>query len=158
MNLTLRVLLVVGALAAFAYMLRKIRKSEVKIADSTFWFLFGLSLVLLAVFPGIAYFFSDLLNFAAPVNFVYLYVTAVLLIREFITTAELSRVRSKLTFLTQEIALKQAEDEERERAAGASAETRGGARPAGGAACEPAADEGARIAAGAGEEHDPCKS
>lgn len=110
MNLTLRVLLVLGALVVFAYMLRKIRKSEVTIADSTFWFLFGLSFVVLAVFPGIAYFISDLLSFASPVNFVYLYVIAVLLIREFITTVELSKTRSKLTFLTQEVALRQAAD------------------------------------------------
>ena len=115
MNLTLRILLAVCALCAFAYMLRKIRTSELKIADSTFWFLFGLSLVLLAVFPGIAYFFSDLANVESPSNFVFLYVIAVLLIREFITTTELSKIRSKLQFLTQEVALKQAEDAFREK-------------------------------------------
>lgn len=111
MNLTLRVLLVLGALCAFAYMLRKIRKSEVKIADSTFWFLFGLSLVLLAVFPGIAYFFANLMNVESPVNFVYLYVIFLLIIRQFIMTVELSQTRSKLTALTQEIALRGAAED-----------------------------------------------
>lgn len=140
MNLTLRVLLVICALIAFAYMLRKIRKSEVKIADSTFWFLFGLSLVVLAVFPWIAYFFAGLMNIESPTNFVFLYVIAVLLIREFITTTELSQTRSKLTFLTQEIALKAAEDERAADLAG----TRGVMRDAEAAERHPgaAAEEG----------------
>ena len=51
MNLQCTAVLIVGAVASFAFMLRKIRKSEISIADSTFWFLFSLSLVLLAVFP-----------------------------------------------------------------------------------------------------------
>ena len=54
MNLQFTAVLIVGAVASFAFMLRKIRKSEISIADSTFWFLFSLSLVLLAVFPQIA--------------------------------------------------------------------------------------------------------
>ena len=85
------ILLVIGAVCVFAYILRKIRKSEIKIADSTFWFLFAASLVLLAIFPQIAYFFSDLLQVQSPSNFVFLYVIAVLVIREFLTTVEISK-------------------------------------------------------------------
>lgn len=99
------IVLVVCAICAFAYILRKIRKSEITIADSTFWFLFAASLVLLAVFPQIAFFFSDVLQIQSPSNFVFLYVIAVLVIREFVSTVELAKLRARLTALTQREAL-----------------------------------------------------
>ena len=108
MNLQFTAVLIVGAVASFAFMLRKIRKSEISIADSTFWFLFSLSLVLLAVFPQIAYFCADLLGMQVPSNFVFLYVIAVMVIRQFTMTAQIARLRSRLTTLVQEQALSEA--------------------------------------------------
>lgn len=106
MNLAFRVFLILGAICALALILKKIRKAEIKIADSTFWFLFAASLVLLAVFPQIAFFFSDLFAIESPANFVFLYVVAVLLIREFTSTVEISKLRNKLASLVQEEALR----------------------------------------------------
>ena len=105
MSIQFIVVLIVCALCAFAYILRKIRRSEITIADSTFWFLFAASLVLLAVFPQIAFFLSNLLQIQSPSNFVFLYVIAVLVIREFTATVELSKLRARLTSLTQREAL-----------------------------------------------------
>ena len=42
------------------------RDAEVKIADSTFWFIFALVIVLLAVFPHIAFFFSNIFGIESP--------------------------------------------------------------------------------------------
>ncbi len=114
MTLVFRIALLVGALLVFAYVLRKIRKSEMKIADSTFWFLFGLGIVILAVFPGIAFFFSDLLNVQSPSNFVFLFFIAVLVVREFSSSVQISQLSSKLAILTQEIALRDAKLEQLE--------------------------------------------
>lgn len=105
------IVLIVGAICAFAFILRKIRKSEIKIADSTFWFLFAASLVLLAVFPQIAGFFSDLLDIESPSNFVFLYVIAVLIIREFSMTVEVSKLRARISLLVQEAALSEKREE-----------------------------------------------
>lgn len=113
MNFQFTAVLIVGAVASFSFMLRKIRKSEISIADSTFWFLFSLSLVLLAVFPQIAFFCADLLGMQAPSNFVFLYVIAVVVIRQFLMTAENARLRSRLTTLVQEQALAEAVMDER---------------------------------------------
>ena len=44
MSLLFSATLLIGALLTFWLILRKIRKAEVTIADSTFWFLFALSL------------------------------------------------------------------------------------------------------------------
>ncbi len=105
MTISYSILLVIGAIVILAVMLRKIRKSEMKISDSLFWLFFVVSLIILAVFPPIAYFFSSLFGFQSPANLVFIYVIAVLLLREFATTVELSKLRSKVALLTQQIAL-----------------------------------------------------
>lgn len=110
MTFPYRILLFVGALLVLLVMLRKIRRSEVKISDSLFWFFFVLTLLLLAVFPGIAFFFSDLLGIESAANLVFLYVIALLLIREFISTVEISKLRSKLAALAQKEALDDVDD------------------------------------------------
>ncbi len=114
MSAVFTIVLIIGAVCVFAYILRKIRKSEIKIADSTFWFLFAASLVLLAIFPQVAYYLSDLLQVQSPSNFVFLYVIAVLVIREFLTTVEISKLRARVALLTQQKALEDLEEREEE--------------------------------------------
>ncbi len=111
MTLYFRILLTLGALLILLVVLRKIRRSEVKISDSLFWFFFVIALFILALFPEIAYFFTDLLGVESPANLVFLCVIAVLLIREFISTIEISQLRSKITLIAQEEALSKLEDE-----------------------------------------------
>lgn len=109
MSLLFSATLLVGALLTFWLVLRKIRKAEVTIADSTFWFLFALSLVLMGVFRQIPFFFADLFSIESPANFVFVYVIAVLVIREFYATVEVSQLRAKLRNLVQNQALADAQ-------------------------------------------------
>ena len=109
MSLLFSATLLVGALLTFWLILRKIRKAEVNIADSTFWFLFALSLVLMGVFRQIPFFFADLFSIESPANFVFVYVIAVLVIREFYATVEVSQLRAKLRNLVQNQALADAQ-------------------------------------------------
>lgn len=88
MSLLFSATLLIGALLTFWLIIRKIRKAEVTIADSTFWFLFALSLVLMGVFRQIPFFFADVFGIESPANFVFVYVIAVLVIREFYITVE----------------------------------------------------------------------
>ena len=110
MSLLFSATLLVGALLTFGLILRKIRKAEVTIADSTFWFLFALSLVLMGVFRQIPFFFADLFSIESPANFVFVYVIAVLVIREFYATVEVSQLRAKVRNLVQNQALTDAQE------------------------------------------------
>ena len=105
MSLLFSATLLVGALLTFWFVLRKIRKAEVTIADSTFWFLFALSLVLMGVCREIPFFFANVLDIESPANFVFVYVIAVLVLREFYTTVEVSQLRAKVRNLVQNEAL-----------------------------------------------------
>lgn len=105
MSLLFSATLLVGALLTFWFVLRKIRKAEVTIADSTFWFLFALSLVLMGVFREIPFLFANVFDIESPANFVFVYVIAVLVLREFYTTVEISQLRAKVRNLVQNEAL-----------------------------------------------------
>lgn len=105
MTLGFRLLLVLGAFWAFWIMIRNIRKSRLQISDSIFWTLFAVLLVLLAVFPEIAYFFGELLGIYSTVNLVYLVIIALLIFRLFRVTLQVSELDSKLTELAQRRAL-----------------------------------------------------
>ena len=100
-----RIFLIVCAVFLIVFILRKIRKSQMQIEDSVFWVLFALSFVILAIFPQIMFFVSDLLHFESPSNMVFLYVVGVLVIREFSMTAKVAKLRQKTNTLAQQIAL-----------------------------------------------------
>ncbi len=101
----LTLLLVVGALLTLIFVITKVRKSEIKTSDTVFWFLMALFLLILAIFPQIAYVLSDVFDIQSPANLVFLAVVAVLFIKEFLASVEIAKLRSKITYLVQEIAL-----------------------------------------------------
>lgn len=106
MTVVFRAALIVGAILTLLFVLQKIRKSEMKIADSTFWFIFSVALVIIAVFPPVLYFFSNMLGIQSPANFIFLVTVAILLLREFNSTLQISKLREQVSRLTQELALK----------------------------------------------------
>ena len=113
MNMVLRLFLVVAAGAVLALVVRKVRKSEMQAGDSVFWVLFAGSFVVLALFPQVAFFFSSLLGFSSPSNFIFLYTIGVLMLQCFQLTAKVAHQRMKVNRLIQELALR-----EHDRAAG----------------------------------------
>jgi hypothetical protein len=110
MSVTLRIVLIIGAVICFLSMIRQIRKSKMLIDYSIFWVLFSLLLIILAVFPKLAYWASDLLGFGSPSNFVFVLIIFILIIRDFTVTEHLSRLQAKTDNLAQNIALKESEN------------------------------------------------
>ena len=107
MSLTLRALLIFFAVLVFFFVIRKLKKSLMQVLDSLFWLLFSLSFVLLGVFPDIAIFVSNKLGFMSASNFVFLYVIAVLVMRDFSSSLRLSKQEERINELTQSIALRE---------------------------------------------------
>ena len=113
MSDVLRLFLVIGAIIVFLFVIRQIRRARLDAKESLFWLCLAVGLVVVALVPGIAYFFSDLLGFQAPSNFVFLVLIALLLVRVFALQADVIALRRKVTALVQEIALR--DDPERRR-------------------------------------------
>lgn len=107
MTASLRILLIVSAAFTLFFVIRKIRKSQLQVLDAVFWLTFSLSFVALAVFPQIADFLASVLGFHAASNFVFLYVIAILVVRDFSQTVKLARLRERFNILNEEIALRE---------------------------------------------------
>ncbi|VWL64784.1 DUF2304 domain-containing protein [Collinsella aerofaciens] len=110
MSMTLRVLLIIFAAFVFNFVLRKLKKSQMQVLDSLFWLMFSLSFVLLGVFPEIALFISSELGFMSASNFVFLYVIAVLVMRDFSNSLRISKQEERINGLAQSIALGKSEE------------------------------------------------
>ena len=105
MSIAIRICLILGSLATAGFILRRVRKAQVQIEDTIFWFIFSGLLLLLSVFPEIAYYASYLLGFQAPINFVYLFIIFVLMVNQFFMSVRLSQMDNKVRKLAQRVAL-----------------------------------------------------
>ena len=101
----IRICLVLGSLITATYILRRVRLAKVQIEDTIFWLLFSGILLILAIFPGIAYWAAYLLGFQSPINFVYIVIIFLLLAKQFFMSIRLSQLDSKVRILTQRVAL-----------------------------------------------------
>ena len=106
LTLSLRIVLIVCAALVLLFIIKRIKKSKIDVMDSIFWFFFSLSFVVLALFPQVASFFAGLLGFQASANFVFVYVIAVLVMRDFSNTTKIAVLRKKVEGLIQEVALR----------------------------------------------------
>ena len=86
----LRIILIVVSVMTFIYISRKLKKSQLQVMDAFFWIVFSFVLMVIGVFPGIAMFFAKVVGVQSPVNFVYLVVIFLLLLRTFMLTIRIS--------------------------------------------------------------------
>ena len=110
----IRICLIFGSLVTAWYILRRVRQAKVQIEDTIFWLLFSAALLILAIFPGIAYWAANLLGFMSPINFVYVVIIFLLLAKQFFMSIRLSQLDSKVRILTEQVALNE-EKVEREK-------------------------------------------
>lgn len=107
MSVTLRISLIVVSVITCIWILRRIRKAQVKIEDSVFWFLFSTVLVLMGIFPQVMTEGAKIMGFQSPTNFVFLGIIFIMLVKLFRMSIKISQLESKLQGLTQRYALDQ---------------------------------------------------
>ena len=99
------ILLVLGSVLTFLYIMRLIRKSTVRIEDTFFWIFFAIILIILSLFPDLAYHIAHRLGFQAPINLVYVVIIFVLIVNQFAMSLKISRLTIKQKELTQQVAI-----------------------------------------------------
>ena len=105
MSPVLRVVLIVGSLLALWVVINRVRKKKIRIADSVYWVVCAVLMILFAVFPGIAFFFAGLLGFLSPRNFVFCMIIVLMLVKLFNMACDISKLTDKVEQLAQELAL-----------------------------------------------------
>ncbi|MCI6432046.1 MAG: DUF2304 domain-containing protein [Lachnospiraceae bacterium] len=114
MSIGIRTILICISFLTMGYMIRKIRQSELEIEYSLFWIAFSLLLIFMSIFPYTVYWLTDIIGLQSPINLVYLGIIFILLIKNFSTTLQISKIENRLKTLVQEIALRDKEEEEKE--------------------------------------------
>ena len=109
MSVPLRIILIAVSVMTWAWILRQIRKAQMKIEDSIFWFLFSMVLVLLGAFPQIVTVGAEIVGVQSPVNFVFLTIIFVLIVKLFRMSVRISQLESKVQMFAQRYALDHAE-------------------------------------------------
>ena len=101
----LRIILFLASVSISLWILIKIGKAKAKVEDSLFWILFSFILIVLSVFPQIAYWLSDMLGVQSPVNFIFLTILFALIIKIFRLSIRVSHLESKQQDLVQRYAI-----------------------------------------------------
>lgn len=111
MPVSLRVLLLVGAVLTFFMVCKRIRKKKILMQDAIYWVLLSALLVLSAAFPGVFIWLAGMLGFISPSNFVFLVIIALLLVKIFSNSTDISMLKHKIEELAQEDALREHKDQ-----------------------------------------------
>ena len=113
MTMMLRLVLILVSAATMIMMIQKIRKAKLQTEDAIFWVLVSFMFVLFSLFPPVADFLAHMLGIYATVNFLFLFIIFLLLIRVFSMTIRMSQQETKLKELTQKFALYELEQREK---------------------------------------------
>ena len=85
---------------------KEIKKAKLKIEYALFWIVSSILLLILSIFPQIAYFFADICGIKSPVNFIFLFSIMVLFVHNFYLTLRISNLDNMINSLTEEIAVR----------------------------------------------------
>lgn len=106
MSVVLRVILLVAAVLAAFWILFKIRKHKLKMEDAIYWVVFAIILLLIGLFPQIAYWLTGVMGVMSTANLVFLIIIFLLLVKIFMLSLKLSVLEDKIEVLTAEVALR----------------------------------------------------
>lgn len=110
----IRLLLVLGSIVAFSFVIRHIRRSRVKIEHTLFWVFMCILMLIMSVFPQVPFWLAGVLGIESPANFVFLLLIALLLINQFFMTMRLSHLEIRVQELIQAVALEKNRSSQRE--------------------------------------------
>ena len=106
MSAILRILLIIASICLMCWILHKIKKLKVKMESAIYWIIFSFGLLILAVFPQVSFYLSDLFGVMSPSNLVFLVIIFALLIKVFTLSTAVSQLEEKITVLAAEIAVR----------------------------------------------------
>lgn len=105
MDIKTRIFLIVGSILFFVFLLRTVKKAKLNIDVATLWIVFALAMVLIAIFPEVVYFFTNIIGIESPTNAIYLVVIFIMLVMIFCLYMKVSNLEIKINKLTETIAI-----------------------------------------------------
>lgn len=112
MSSELRIVLLIGVVIYFIAILFLLRKKTLTLKYSLIWLFSSLVLFVMAVFPGIVTFFSDLFGIASEVNAIFLVFIFFILLILISLTSIVSKQHKQIKILIQTVSILKKETEE----------------------------------------------
>lgn len=107
MTLTLQIVFLIVSVFMFLFVILKIRKSQLQVADAIAWILGSVLLVFISLFSDVIVYASNLLGFYSASNFVLTLFVFFLLVIAFLQNIKISILSEKLKNLNHYIALRE---------------------------------------------------
>lgn len=101
----LQIILVVFCVVLLFLIITQINKSRVIFSDFNYWLIFIVFLLLMAIFPQVAYWLAELLGVQTPVIGIFLIVIGLLILLSLSLTLRISVLNRRFIQLTQKIAI-----------------------------------------------------
>ena len=116
MSIMLRILLISMSVLSLVYVVWRIRNSKMQIEYALFWIVLAALMIVLSVFPQIVYWITIKMGMISAANVVYLFIIAILLLKVFMMTIELSSLENKVRELVQQLGIDEKERADEKRA------------------------------------------
>lgn len=116
MSSTLRLVLVIGSVLFFAFIINMVRTKKLELKYALIWIITSLSFVVMSVFPQTVFFIADILDVEVPANALFLCIIFLLLLMVFALTVAVSRQAGRIKRLVQEVGLLKADTEGKNKA------------------------------------------
>ena len=111
-SVQLQVILIIGCLFTYWYIIRKIKKSNVRIDDIIIWIIGLFILLIFSFFPNIPALLTKLIGVEAAVNTIFFIVIFFLFMMVFLLTVKVSQLHEKMKDLTHQLALASKQDDQ----------------------------------------------
>ncbi len=115
MSVVLRIFLLLASLVSFFYITRKLKKCEVQVPETVFWIVLSVVFIVFSIFPQAADVGASVMGVVTPVNFIFLIIIALLLLRVFLLTIRVSKLEYKVNSLVQELAVRKNEEQDQKK-------------------------------------------
>lgn len=111
MSLTLQIILIVATILSFIVLVKNVKKGKLRTDYALGWILCSLALIIIAIFPQIAYFFANLIGVISTANMVFAAIISMLIILVYILFNKVSMLEEKQKNLIQELAILKKEND-----------------------------------------------
>lgn len=111
MSLTLQIILIVATILSFVVLIKNVKKGKLRTDYALGWILCSLALIIIAIFPQIAYFFANLIGVISTANMVFAVIIFMLIILVYILFNKVSMLEEKQKNLIQELAILKKEND-----------------------------------------------
>ena len=114
MSLTLQITLILMSILLFLILIRSVKKGKLRSDYALVWLLSSIALIIVAIFPQIAYFAADFIGVISTANMVFAFIILLLIIVVYTLFVRVSTLEEKQKNLIQHIAILEKELQDKE--------------------------------------------